>query len=120
VVDVALEHGAPDALPVVGVLVVADADAPDGLLRVQPEGVLFRLELLCKRPGRLDVAVVLQELEDLSTVRASPPLPAGPGKTYQLLDQVRLRQARHKPGRVGEPDFVVDHGLLLLSIEIER
>jgi hypothetical protein len=49
----------------VGVFVVADADALDGLLRVQPEGRLLGVQLLGKGARRLDVAVVLQELENL-------------------------------------------------------
>jgi hypothetical protein len=40
-VDIALEHSAADTLSVMGILVVADADALDGFLRIQLESRLF-------------------------------------------------------------------------------
>lgn len=64
-VNVALEHRTADALPVVRVFIITDANSLDRLRWVEPEGLLLGVKLFRESTGRFDVPIVLEELNDL-------------------------------------------------------
>jgi hypothetical protein len=74
-------------LPAVSVLVVFDIYHLYRGGRIYTEGLFFGMDLLRKSSGCLDVAIVLQELQDLYIcISAETLLLAVRFDTYELLD----------------------------------